>query len=53
MECPNCKSDEFNGWDCGKCGYAIPKKARKAHGRQLNQEEADKIRKKIFYNQTD
>lgn len=46
--CPKCGSDNFDGWDCKNCKYALPEKARKAHPKVLSKEEADELRKKLF-----
>jgi DNA-directed RNA polymerase subunit M/transcription elongation factor TFIIS len=46
-DCPNCSYPTFNGWECKKCGYEIPQKARKAYGKLLTEEEAKEARKKL------
>lgn len=46
QNCPNCH-EPFDGWDCLDCGYSLPQKHRKAHGKQLTPDEADKVRKHI------
>lgn len=47
MVCPNCYGDLFDGWDCRQCGYSIPVKARKAHGRELTAKESKEVRRKL------
>ena len=42
--CPKCSS-QFDGWDCKKCGYALPEKHRKMHPKVVSADEAAKYLK--------
>ncbi len=46
-KCPKCHSDNFNGWDCKSCGYALTQKTRKAQPAVMSPEEVEAIRKKL------
>ena len=49
IECPQCHAEQFDGWNCRACGFAISRKAKRAHGKILSPAEADEVRRRLGF----
>ncbi len=48
LHCPTCRSEEFDGWDCKKCRYALPQKYRKMFPKRVTKEERRSLLEKLL-----